>query len=164
MKQHRILRAVVLAVSVTAVMNLAWQFYHAHLASLERQRLYEEYGGIVCYMGPDADEVSRLLITPCLIVAFIGSRLRRRALSKLLYMSGLCGSAALYTLWWSFYSHRASMAEADGSPIRHIAYLYEANYWDICIAASMLLLFLWEVRGAALARFRPTTACRPTTR
>jgi hypothetical protein len=160
-REHRILKAIMLAVFVTASANLGWQFYRMRLASLERQRLYEEYGGIVCYMGPDVDEVSRLLIMPCLLIALIGSSLRSRVFSKLLYVPGLLGAAILYAHWWTFYPRWASLPEAR---ISHIAYLYEATYWDICIAVSVLLLLAWEVRGAALALFRPTTACSLTAR
>ena len=158
-RQRRILRAIMLVVFVTASVNIAWQFYRIRLASLERQRVYEEYGGIICYMGLDVDEVSRLLIAPCLLIALIGSFLRRRVFSKLLYVPGLLGAAILYAHWWTFYPRWASLPEAR---ISHIAYLYEATYWDICIAVSVLLLLAWKVRGAALALFRPTTACSPT--
>lgn len=161
LRQHRILKAIMLAVVVTAAVNIGWQFYRMHLDSLERRRAYEEHGVILCYMGADVDEVSRLLIAPGLLAALIGSCLRRRALSKLLYVSGLSGTAALYAHWWTFYPRWSSLPEAQ---ISHIAYLYEATYWDICIAASVLLLLAWETRGAALALFRPATACSSTAR
>lgn len=162
MRQHRILKAIMLAVFVTTSMNLGWQFYRMHRDGLEQQRMYEEYGDIICYMGPDVDEVSRLLIAPCLLVALIGSCLwRRRALSKLLYVPGLVGGAALYAHWWTFYPRWASLPEAR---LSHIAYLYEATYWDVCIVASVLMLLVWEVRGALLALSRPTAASRLTFR
>ncbi|PYS51803.1 MAG: hypothetical protein DMF68_03110 [Acidobacteria bacterium] len=159
MRQHQIIKAIVLALLFIATLNLGAQFYREYRQELELQRLQEEHPGItVCRLGgPPIDVSSRLYIELALVAAFIGIGLKRFQ-SKLFYFVGLIGVAVTYFFWWKYHFRIAENAGIRIGWGNHIAYLNEANYWDICIAVSIALLLLWEFSCAILSLFRTNSS------
>lgn len=160
MRERAIIKAILLAVLLTATLNVAYQIYTEARASASRQKLYEESGGtiIACKIGLMADESSRFYIEIALIIAFVGSCLRK-VKGKILYILGACGVLIIYGLWWQVYSQ---IKEASGTTMElpNVAYLYRGNYWDVCIFVMVSALLLWEVKRLVLAPFRPTSHSR----
>jgi len=152
------IKSITLAVFLAASVNLAWQFYLRHRELAERQKAYEQYGLIVCTFGPSRDEFSRLYIELFLMIALVGSWFKGLK-NTLLSVVGLTGAMIFYVLWWQYYFRIAEISESELTFIRHLAYLYRANYLDLCIAASNSLLILLHVRRAVLSLLRPATAC-----
>lgn len=114
---------------------------------VESQRVYEEYGVIVCKFGPSRDEASRMYIELFVLVAFIGV-FQRGLTSTLLTVIGLTGVTIIYLLWWRYYFRLAEIAGSELQFIKHTAYLYRANHLDLSIAAVTALLVSLHVRRA----------------
>lgn len=148
------IKSITLAVFLFASVNLVWQFYRMHLESVRLQRAYEQYGLIVCTMGPARDEVTRVYIEFLLILAVVGSWVKGFK-RTLLSVAGLAGSAIFYVLWWQYYFKLAEISESEIVFARHLVYLYRANYLDICIAVSIGALILLHIHHAVLSLFVP---------
>ncbi len=146
-------KSIALAILVAASLNLGWQFNRMQRESVRGQKAYEEYGIIVCRFGPSRDEASRVYIELFLMVAFVGSRLPHLK-GTLLTVVGFSGATAVYLHWWQYYFRLAELSESELKFVRHIAYLYNATFLDICIAVSIALLVLLHI-GRALLLFRP---------
>ena len=159
--KDRIIQAITLALLITASLNLGLQVHRMHLAEEARQRVYEETGGAVmaCYFGRAMDEASRFFIELALIVAFAGSRLKHLA-GRFLYVAGLIGAILFYIRWWEYYFQLAEITESK-LELRNVLYLHGANYWDICIAASIALLLLWEISRLFTLPFRSKSHSAP---
>ena len=142
-----------LALILTATLNLGAQSYREYRDEIGRQELYEKYRMFACKLRPSIDESSRLYIELTLLVAFVGTRLKR-VQGKLLYCAGLIGTTIYYFLWWRYYFRFAEIAGSELKFVESIAYLYQATYLDICIAVSIALLLLWEFSWAILLLFR----------
>lgn len=155
MRERNIVKAIVSAVVVMATLNLALQIHKMYLEAEARQRLYEETNGavIACKLGPTTDEGARFYIEFALIVAFVGSRLKKLK-GRIVYVSGLIGAILIYVEWWKYYFYLAEMTQSE-LELPNIIYLHSGNYWDICIAASISLLLLREIGRLVVSPFRP---------
>ena len=149
------LRRITLLLLLLASLNLGWQFYQMDQAAKERQRIYEDSGLWLCYLGPSVDQWSRLYIELCAIVAFAGSCMKG---FKCLFLTvnGLTGAAIIFILWRNNYFLLAEISGGDMRFVEHIGGLMNANHLDIAIAATIALLILIHFRDALL-RFRTTS-------
>jgi hypothetical protein len=152
------IKKITLIVLLIATCNLVWQFYRIGRDNRDRQIAYEQHGVIVCRLGPSRDEISRIFIEFCLLVALVGSRLRGIKNSALSLL-GLSGGVILYVLWWRYLFEIVSDAGADKGSIPHLAYLYGGNLLDLAIAGLIGLLVLVNLWCVAHSGFRPTTPC-----
>lgn len=144
-----------LVLVLAASLNLGWQFYQMDQAAKERQRIYENSGFWICYLGPSEDEWARLYIELCVITAFVGSCMKG---FKSLFLSviGLTGAAIIFILWRHSYFRLAEISGGDMRFVEHIAGLINGNYLDIAIAATLAFLILIHLRNALL-RFHMTS-------
>lgn len=139
-------KALALLILLIASFNLARQFYQMYEESVARQKMYEQHIPTE-YWGPSGDENMRMYIEPFLILLSAGALLKGLK-GKLLEVVGLAGASFFYALWWPFYFKLARLTETESQlrDIRHLAYLYNANYFDICIAILLSLstvLYVW---------------------
>ena len=141
------IKRITLIVFLAASCNLAWQFYRMHRESVASQRAYEQFGVIVCKIGPSADEISRIYIELFLLLAVVGSRLRRLK-NTLLTVTGLSGATIIYIWWWQCVFRMASNAEVPVQSLPHFVYLWGGNVWDLGIASSIATLVVLNIRRA----------------
>src|SRR5713101_2408722 len=148
-------KVLALLILLLASMNLKREFYQMHQDSVRRQETYEQGFGYVCYLGPSADALMRVYIEPFVIILFVGSCLKRLK-GTLLSVAGLAEVVFFYSMWWGIYFRVARITESERElqSIRHVAYLYNANYLDICIAALIALLIVLHVQWALRSLFR----------
>jgi hypothetical protein len=144
MKHKQIPKAIMAAVLLTSTFNLGSQMYRTYLSDLEAERA----GVSVCKFGPSEDEASRFYIEIALLIAFVGSQLKGFK-GTLLYMTGLLSVVATYILWWRYYFLLEKIAGPEIRYVHHIVYLYRATDLDLCIAASCLLVLIWELSALA---------------
>jgi hypothetical protein len=164
MKERTILNAILLAVLLTATLNVARQIYIEVRAAAERDRLYEESGGtiIACKIRLMADEQSRFYIELALIVAFVGSRMKS-VKGKILYLPGISSVLVIYVWWWQIYSQIKEASETT-IELPNVAHLYRANYWDVCIFVGILALLLWEIKLLCFRAVQPNNLLNPPLR
>ena len=141
------IKRITLIVFLAASCNLGWQFYRMHRESIARQRAYEQFGVIVCKFGPSADEKSRILIELFLVMALVGSRLRRLK-NTLLTVTGLSGATIIYIWWWQYVFSVALNADVPVQSLPHFVYLWGGNALDLGIALSIATLVVLNVRRA----------------
>jgi hypothetical protein len=143
------LKKLTLIVFLVASCSLVWQFYRMHRAAVQSQRLYEEYGVIVCTMGPSTDERARTFIEFLLALALIGSRLKglKNTLPSVIALSG---TLIIYIFWWQTIFRIARNAETSVDAIPHYAYLVGGNVLDVGIAAAVVVLVLLNVTRAVI--------------
>lgn len=118
-----------------------------HRESVARERAYEQ-GLIVCKLGPSRDEISRIYVELFLLLAVIGSKLRRLK-KRLLTVIGLSGATIIYMLWWQYVFSVASNAEVSVQSLPHFVYLWGGNALDLGIATSIAVLVMLNIRDAA---------------
>ena len=97
---RKLIKEITLAVFITASCNLALDRYNDYLRHLERERESRESGFTItyCTFGPPTELVARFYIELSLIVALIGSRLKRLS-NTLLSTIGLSGAVIIYIRW-----------------------------------------------------------------
>lgn len=149
MKAGFVLRNVIVALLIAATFNLSWQLYRAAQDAMARERLYEEHEIIACRFGPDTDESARFLIELGLLLAFAGCLVGRRA-GKAASLLGLLFAAGVYVPWWRFYFVMIDAWEADAQTVDHLFFLYHAVWLDLCIAAFLPVLIVWQMLAPAL--------------
>ena len=118
-----------------------------HRESVASQRAYEQFGVIVCKFGPSADERSRIYIELFLLLAVVGSRLRRLK-NTLLTVTGLTGATIIYICWWQYVFSLALNAEVPVQSLPHFVYLWGGNALDLGIASSIATLVMLNIRRA----------------
>ncbi len=150
MKADSILKSILLAALLLGTMNLAAQIYRAVQAAHARQRAYEEYGVIDCKFGPSKDESSRFLIALGLLLGFLGNLFKGKA-GKFISLLGLTWAAGTYALWWQYYFRLMEYSEAGREAIPHILYLYNAVWFDLCIASLLPVLLFWQAARISLS-------------
>ena len=146
------------AVLLVVAINLLWSFYQIHL-DRDEAREAAKHGVILCDLGAYGEVLSRIYIGLSMLVAFIGSWVKGFK-SILISLVGLAGATLFYVLWWRLSFRLAEIASpSELEHTSHFAYLYQANYLDILIAASIGLLISLHIRRAVLPLFRPTKPC-----
>ena len=152
---RKLIKEVTLAVFVTASCNLVLDLYTDYLRHLERERLSQESGFTisVCTFGPRAELVARFYIEISLIVALIGSRLKRLR-NTLLSAIGLSGAVIMYIFWWQYIFRIMRNAETTADAIPNFAFLAHGTVVDLAIAVSIALLVVLNVMDAAASSFR----------
>jgi hypothetical protein len=152
-------KVLALAILLAASLNLAVQFYRMHQSSVERQKVYDQGFGLICYFGPSTDENVRMFIEPFLVLLLAGALIKGLK-GKLLAVVGLAGATFFYSFWWQYYFRMARLTESESElrSIRHLAYLYNGNYLDIGIAILLALLIVMYVGSALQSVFRRRTA------
>jgi cell division protein FtsX len=94
-----------------------------------------------------------------MLVAFVGAWIKGFK-GTLISLVGLAGATLSYVLWWPLYFRLVAISHpVELQFIRHMVYLYQANYLDILVAALIGLLIAWHVRSALVSLFRPTKPC-----
>ena len=149
-RADQILKSILLAVLTLATLNLVLQIQREAEAAYVRQRLYEEHGVTVCKLHLSQDESSRFLIELGLILSFLGSVVKGR-LGKIASLLGLVWSVGVYAQWWRYYFRLMEFSGAGSEGIKHIFYLYDAVWFDVCIAAVLPLLILWQATSLGLS-------------
>jgi len=147
------IKAFTLAIFLAASLNLVWQGYRMHRASVERHEMFQRTGFVWCYWGPSLDESARFFLELLLIVALIGSWTRgfkRRAVSFVC----LAWAVVIYFFWWRDYFLLAEISESEVRFSPQFGYLLGGNYLDLCIAAWIACLILLHLRLAVLSMFR----------
>jgi hypothetical protein len=151
-------KSLTLAVLLVVAINLLWSFYQIHLDRIVAREA-AQHGVILCDIGAYAEVSSRIYIGLSLFAAFIGSWVKGFK-SPLISLIGLAAATLFYVLWWRLSFRLAELSSpSELEHTSHVAYLYQANYLDIVIAASIGLLFLLHIRRALLPLFRPTKPC-----
>lgn len=146
---NRRTRRLTLALVLAASLNLGWQFYQMDQAAKERQRVHEDSGLWICYLGPSVDQWARMYTEVCLIIAFVGS-FTKGFKSLFLTVIGLTGAAIIFILWRQFYFQLAEVSGGDMRFVEHIGGLMGANYLDIAIAATIVALILIHLYDSLL--------------
>ena len=149
------LRRITLLLLLAASLNLGWQFYQMDQEAKERQRIFEESGFIICSFGPSVDQWSRLCIELCVIAAFVGSWMKGFK-SVLLTVGGLTGATLIFILWRRMYFRLVEISGGKMDWVEHIGGLENANYLDIAIAGTVMVLILLNLYNSVL-RFRTTS-------
>ena len=143
MRADAILKSLLLAVLLLGTLNLAGQIYRAVEAANAQQRLYDKYGVIACKLGPSRDESSRFLLELGLLLALMG-RFFKRCAGQFISLFGLLWSVSIYALWWQYYFRLIEVSEAGNEAIPHLFYLYNAVWFDLCIAALLPVLLTFQ--------------------
>jgi hypothetical protein len=141
---QNLIKKFTLFVFLIATCNFVWQIYRMHRDAVDLQRAYEEYGVIVCKMGPAADESSRFYIEIFLLTALIGSRIKGLG-NALCSVIGLSGGILIYLVWWQYVFRIAMNAEISVEAIPHSFYLYRGNFLDLSLVMFISLLILLNV-------------------
>lgn len=149
----RRIKEITLAVFITASCNLVLALHADYLRQLEIERIYRETGLVICTFGARSESFPRFLIELCLIVALIGSRLKRLG-NTFLSIIGLSGAVILYIRWWQIYFRILEASGAGPDAIKNFAFLYGGTFVDVAIAAAIAVLVGLNVVDAAASSFR----------
>jgi len=149
----KLIKEITLAVFITASCNLVLALYADYLHQVEIDRIYRETGVAICTFGARSEFFPRFQIEVFLIVALIGSRLKRLG-NTLLSIMGLSGAVILYIRWWQIYFRIMEASGAGPDAIKNFAYLYGGTFVDVAVAAAVLLLVVFNVIDAAASSFR----------
>ena len=76
--------------------------------------------------------------------------------SLLLTVGGLTGATIIFILWRHYYFLLAEISGGEMEFVEHISGLVNANYLDIAIAGTVMVLILLHLYTSAL-RFRTTS-------
>jgi hypothetical protein len=152
---RRFIKELTLAVFITASCNIALDLYSDYLRHQEIERMSRESGFTitVCTFGPRSDLVARFHIEFFLIVAMIGSRLKRLS-STLLSTIGLSGAVIIYIRWWQSIFQTMRNADVTADAIPNFAFLAHGTFVDVAIAVGIALLVVLNVIDAAASSFR----------
>jgi hypothetical protein len=148
LKADAILKSVLLSLLAAGTFNLSWQIGREVQAANARQSV-AEYGIFACKLGPSKDESSRFLIELGLILGFIGCYIRRPS-GKLTSLAGLLFATGVYVLWWKYYFTLMEVSEAGEGALEHLLFLYGGVWLDLCIAAFLPILVVWQASTLAL--------------
>ena len=113
-----------------------------------------EYRLIACYLGPSVDQWARMYIEVCVVISFVGNCMKGFK-SLFLTIIGMTGAAIIYILWRDYYLRLVEIVGEEIDGVENLGGLMGANYLDIVIAATILVLILIHMRDALL-RFRTT--------
>jgi hypothetical protein len=146
-KGRNVVNGFLLALVLVAFLNVIWETYKEGRVA-NSTGVYDSPGGYsmtVCYFGPSFAFYLRQLILIALIVSFIGLYTKR--LTGLpISLLGLFSVVWIYAYWWtrSFIIFEKFQG-VKASEFPRLAYLYLANWWDVCIPVATLLLIILEV-------------------
>jgi hypothetical protein len=143
-----VIKRITLIVFLAASYNLVWQFYRLQSEWVALQSASEGYTVVACRLRPPRDEISRMYLEFFLLLALVGSRLRRLP-NTLLTVIGLSGATITYMLWWQYVFSVASNAEVAVQSLPHFMYLWGGNALDLGIAFAVAALVVLNIRDAA---------------
>jgi hypothetical protein len=152
---RKLIKELTLVIFITASCNFALDLYSDYLRHQEIERISRESGFIitVCTFGPRSDLVARFHIESFLIVALIGSRLKRSR-NTLLRAIGLSGAVIIYIRWWQSIFQTMRNADVTADAIPNFAFLAHGTFVDVAIAVGIALLVVLNVLDAAASSFR----------
>ncbi|HSE31564.1 MAG TPA: hypothetical protein VLA93_08290 [Pyrinomonadaceae bacterium] len=152
---RKLIKELTLVVFITASCHLGVQLYDDHLRYSEMQSLSQESGWTVtvCTFGPPQHLRARFLIEFFLIVALIGSRLKRLS-NTFLSIIGLSGAVISYIFWWQYIFRLMRNAETTADSIPNFAYLAGGTFVDVALAGGIAMLVVVNVIGAAASSLR----------
>ena len=151
----RFIKELTLAVFITASCNLVLDLYNDYVRHIEMERESRESGYTIshCTFGPRTELVARFYLELSLIVALIGSRLRRLR-NTLLSAIGLSGAVIIYIRWWQSIFQTMRNADVTADAIPNFAFLAHGTFVDVAIAVGIALLVVLNVLDAAASSFR----------
>lgn len=146
-KGRDVVKGLLLAIALVALLNFIWVLCET-VKVASSAGTYSSPGGYrmtLCYLGPSFDFYLRPLILLALIISIIGFY-TKKLLGLLISLFGLFSVIWIYAHWWakSFIIFE-NFRRVNASEFRGLAYLYSANWWDICIAIATVLLIVLEV-------------------
>jgi hypothetical protein len=143
-----------LALLSVAALNFAQILYEAYEAASVSRTSPDGFTVTACYFGPPAGFYPRFFVFTFLLTACLGcftKSFRGRSVSLL----GVAAAFSVYLYWWVD-SHRAfknfSSYEIDflnHPEVAQVAYLYNGNWWDVCLAVSLFTALVLQARGFA---------------
>jgi hypothetical protein len=140
-REHKIILGITLAALLVCTANLAWIIYQ------EGPLVVELSNGMMAYINPSHVLTNkRMAIGLALIISLIGLIVRR--LSGLFVSSlALIFGVIIYVSWLQFSVAIVRNAESlSFSKIEHLAFLYNANWWDISVLSMIMVLSIWELK------------------
>jgi len=144
-----------------AAFNFAQSFYeNFKAASASGTRTFSDGMEIsICYFGPPIGFYPRLLVFIFLLVACVSS-FTKEARGRIITFLGAAGALSAYLYWW-IASHKAFKSlgsfEIDfmnSTEVTQVAYLYNGNWLDVCLAVSVFTVLVLQVKSLATKKFK----------
>jgi hypothetical protein len=143
------IKKLIVFVLLASSFSIGWQFYRSQCETVRLQEEGEKFGVTSRKLRPYEDELSRLCIELFLIGVFVSSRLRGLK-GSLLTAIILSWVTSVYVSWWQCYFRLDAVYRSENRVVPQIAYLYNANFLDICVAASIALIITIQILHSLL--------------
>jgi hypothetical protein len=133
---------------LAAALNFALIFVQNwKAASAAGTHIVDGYEITICYFGPPVGFYPRFFVFVALLVATVGV-FRRTFPRSLIAIVGVAAAFSVYIYWW-MRSYRVfrNFTDVDihflnNPEIRQVAYLYQGTWFDVSVAASIVVCFV----------------------
>jgi hypothetical protein len=126
-------------------------------ASASGTHIVDGYEITVCYFGPPVGFYPRFFVFAALLFALVGI-FRQTFPRSIIAATGAAVALSAYIYWW-LHSYCAFRNFTDGDirflnnpEIKQVAYLYNGTWFDVCVAASLVVCFVLLVDRLLIRR------------
>jgi hypothetical protein len=133
---------------LAAALNFVYIFVQTwKAASAAGTHIVDGYEITICYFGPPVGFYPRFFVFVTLLIATVGV-FRRSFPRSLIAIVGVAAALSVYIYWW-LQSYRVFRGFTDvdidflnNPEIKQAAYLYQGTWFDVCVAASIVVCFV----------------------